>query len=92
VDGETAVADEDVAAGQPAAELLRPLAGPVGQLLVPAAALAIGALRRREKGQHRQSLHDARPRDRRRGNQWDGDGAYNQHSSTTCIERLVTVT
>ncbi len=45
VDGETAVADEDdVAVGQPAAELERPLAGPVGQQLVPAATLEVGAL------------------------------------------------
>jgi hypothetical protein len=40
MDGETAVADEDdVAAGQPAAKLDRPLAGPVSQQLVPAATL-----------------------------------------------------
>lgn len=45
VDGETAVADEDdVAVGQPAAELERPLAGPVGQQLVPAFSLEVGAL------------------------------------------------
>ena len=66
VDGETAVADEDdVAVGQPAAELERPLAGPVGQQLVPAAVLAIGALRRREQGQHWQGFHHTCPRDRR---------------------------
>jgi len=45
VDREAAVADEDdVATGQPTAELERPLAGPVGQQLVPAATLEVGAL------------------------------------------------
>lgn len=65
VDGETAVADEDdVAVGQPAAGLARALAGPVGQQFVPAATLAIGALRWRGQGQPRQGRHDARPRGR----------------------------
>jgi hypothetical protein len=45
VDREAAVANEDdVATGQPAAELERPQAGPVGRQLVPAATLEVGAL------------------------------------------------
>jgi hypothetical protein len=49
VDREAAVANEDDVAtgparGQPAAELERPLAGPVGRQLVPAATLEVGAL------------------------------------------------
>ncbi|GAW37172.1 glutathione-binding protein GsiB precursor [Roseovarius sp. A-2] len=66
MNGKAAVTHEDdIAVGQPAAELARPLAGPVGQQLVPAATLSIGALRWRQQGQDRQGLHDACPRDRR---------------------------
>lgn len=45
MNGEAAVPHEDdVAPRQPATELQHTLAGPVGQQLVPAAALVIGAL------------------------------------------------
>ena len=66
MNGKAAVTHEDdIAVGQPSAELARALTGPVGQQLVPAATLSIGALRWRQQGQDRQGLHDARPRDRR---------------------------
>ena len=66
MDDKTAVADEDnVAAGQPAAELERPLAGADGQQLVPAAPLEDGALSWGEQGENRQCIHDPCPWDRR---------------------------
>ena len=63
--GEAAVAQQhDLAPGQPAACLERHLPRPVGQLLVPPAALAAVALRRCQRGQERQRPDAPRPRDR----------------------------
>jgi hypothetical protein len=62
--GEAAVAQQhDLAPGQPAVCLTSHLPRPVRQLLVPPAALAAIALRRRERGQERQRPKAPRPRD-----------------------------
>ena len=66
MDGKAAIAHEnDVALWYPATDLERPLARPVGQQLVSATALMVGALRRSQQAEHREGLHNAGPGDRR---------------------------